>query len=569
VRIFRLAVLGTVLAMLAALFSVGSATAATPGVGTASAATNLLQLDIADILTAKVMGDDARSSIDKAVGTPEAAAILKPLSLSSGTVAALNKEIAPTEVRSQGAQKSADYSADLGALGLTQIVDGSLTPATLAAVVDNLGARGGMVDNLSDLVVGGGLLTVDSVAANLGSAAAGDASTGARTLSVGTITGLNLGALLDGLGLPVDALSLATIEGLVGQLGLLGAGNPVEDLLTTLGIPGAVPTDAAGLGTLVTSLQGALTTATSQLGALNTAFPGAACTNLVTLVNPLAATVGLPVGTTCTAALTALTGNQTAAAGDVGGLLSGLLQMVDGTNLLTIDGIDAGVVSKATDAVDTSVAKVTAAFGDITVANLASVPGLDAAASAAQVTGVVGSVTDQLDSILGTVSPDLAGLIDLKLLDTSGTGVTKAANGYVHSAANLTALDLGITPPSTLSAIVAGLPATNIGDVLTGIPGFAALPALPGTASMDSLGSVLSVTTPIDALVKGARLRIASVNGVSDFLPSASAAAAPTTPTSNLPRTGGSTAGFAAAGILMAMLGLGLRRRVLAPVRAD
>ncbi|MEY2569487.1 MAG: hypothetical protein QOE35_4016 [Actinomycetota bacterium] len=557
--------------MLAALFSVGSASAATPGVGTASAATNLLQLDIADILTAKVMGDDTRSSIDKAVGTPEAAAVLKPLSLSSGTVAGLNKEIAPTEVRTQGTQKSADYSADLGALGLTQIVDGSLTPATLAAIVDNLGARGGMVDNLSDLVVGGGLLTVDSVAARLGSAAAPDASTGSRTLSVGTITGLNLGAILDGLGLPVSDLSLATIEGLVGQLGLLGTGNPVEDLLTNLGIPGAVPTDAAGLGSLVTSLQGALTTATTNLTSLQTTIAGplAGVCGAVPLLDAVALPLGLASGTTCAAGLTTLTGNQTAAAGDVGGLLSGLLQMVDGTNLLTIDGIDAGVTSTATDAVATSVAKVTAAFGDITVANLASVPGLDAAASAAQVTGAVGSVTDQLDSILGTVSPDLAGLIDLKLLDTSGTGVTKAANGYVHSAANLTALDLGINPPSTLSAIVAGLPATGIGDVLTGIPGFATLPALPGTASMDSLGSVLSVTTPIDALVKGARLRIASVNGVSDFLPSASAAAAPTTPTSNLPRTGGSTAGFAAAGILMAMLGLGLRRRVLAPVRAD
>ncbi|MDQ1374207.1 MAG: hypothetical protein QOJ09_1545 [Actinomycetota bacterium] len=555
--------------MLAALFSLGSATAAVQGSGTSSAGTTLLQLDLTDLLTAKVIGDTSRSSIDKAVGTPEAATVLHPLTLSSPVpaLAALNKDVAPTEVRTQSDQKTADYSADLGAVGgLPQIVDGTLTPASLAAVVDTVGARSGMLDNLADLTIAGGLATVDSVAADLGTSATKDASNGARTLAVGTVSGLNLGALLGGLGIPVDALSLPTIESLIGQLGLLGSGNPVADLMSTLGLGGSAPTNVAGLNTLVTTLQAALTTATTNLASLNTAFPGVACTNLVTLTNPLASTIGVPVGTTCTAALATLTSNQTAAAGDVGGLLDGLLQLVDRTDLLTLDGINAGVTTKATDTVGTSVAKSVASIGAISVANLASVPGVDLTSTAAQVTAAVGSVTGQLDGILGTVSPDLAGLITVKLLDTSGTGVTKTATGYVQSVANLTALDLGIKPPATLGAIVAGLPATNIGDVLAGIPGFATLPALPGLASIDAVSTLLSAGTPVDALVKGARLRIASVNGVADFLPAAAAAAPPS---NTLPRTGGSTAGFAVAGTLMAMLGFGLRRRVLAPVRVE
>src|SRR5687767_7001002 len=101
VRFSRLAALGTVLAMLAALFSVGSANAATPGVGTAQAATSLVQLDLGDLLSANVLSDASRSTLDKAVtAVPEAATALFPLTLASETVDALNQQIAPTEVRS-------------------------------------------------------------------------------------------------------------------------------------------------------------------------------------------------------------------------------------------------------------------------------------------------------------------------------------------------------------------------------------------------------------------------------------------------------------------------------------
>lgn len=551
--------------MLTALFSVGSASAATQGVGTSQAVTSLVQLDLGDLLSANVLSDASRSTLDTAVSSvPEAATALAPLTLTSGAVPALNQSIAPTEVRTTGAEKKTDYSADLGSV-LPQLVDGTLTPATLSAIVDAAGARAGLLSNLAGLSLGGGLATVDAVAADLAATATKDASLSNRSLSVDSISGLNLGALLNGLGIPVSSLDLATVEALAEDLGLLGSGGPVHGALVSLGVP-TVPTDAAALDGIITTLDGNLDDATAALGALNAAFPGAACTDLVTLVDPLATTVGLPVGTTCTAALATLTANQTAAAIDLGGLLSMLLSTLDGIELLNIDGIDAGVASKATDAVDTSTAKVTATVGTINVANLADIPGTDVLAA-------VTTVESQLNDILDAVDPGLLDLIDLELLDTSGTGVTKNAAGYVKSTANLTALDLSINPPANLTALVAGLgldPATGIGGVLTAIPGFGTLPALPGVAAADVLGGVLGGAGPaVDALAGGARLRIASVSAVADFLPAAAGAPAGTGGT--LPRTGGDSGitAFAVVAVLMALLGLGVRRRVLAPVRVD
>jgi hypothetical protein len=145
--------------------------------------------------------------------------------------------------------------------------------------------------------------------------------------------------------------------------------------------------------------------------------------------------------------------------------------------------------------------------------------------------------------------------------------VTKTATGYVKSVANLTAVDLGVNPPANLAAIIAGLPATSIGDTLLAVPGVSALPVLPNSIGAQALESVLAGgAAPVQALAGGARLRIASINGVADFLPSASAA--PSTP-GQLARTGTNATALAALGMLLAMTAVGIRRRVLVRVRRD
>jgi LPXTG-motif cell wall-anchored protein len=86
---------------------------------------------------------------------------------------------------------------------------------------------------------------------------------------------------------------------------------------------------------------------------------------------------------------------------------------------------------------------------------------------------------------------------------------------------------------------------------------------------MEALNTLLSGASPVDALASGARLQLASVGEVAEFLPQAAGTSTPTGGT--LPRTGGNAplTAFAVAAVIMAMLGLGIRRRVLAPVRVD
>lgn len=574
-RTIRLAALGTVLALLAALFSAASATAATPGVGTSVVGTSIAQLDLGDLLSARILGDDSIATIDKGVlAVPEAATVLRPLTLTSELLPALNQSIAPVETRSTGVEKQTDYSTDLGNLLLPQIADGTLTPATLSAVVDSAGARAGLVNTLTNLVLGGGLVTVDSVAANLGANSAKESSTSTRGIDIGAISGLNLGALLAGLGLPLNALALPDITALTEELGLLGTGNPVADLLDDLGVVGAVPTTNTELDGVVSGIQDQITAAQGAITALTGLGVACAAVDLSTLalagpVLAQLATLGIPLTDDCDATLAALPGLLAADQADLGGLLSGLLGMLDGMELLNVAGLDIGLTSTATDSVNTSVAQVTAAIGAIQVGNLAAVPGVDLGSQASAITSAVGDVTANLDSVLGVVGLD--GLINLSLLDTTGTGVTKTPTGYVRSVSNLTGVDLSIVPPDTLDDLVAGLPVvgSSVGGILTAIPGFSSLPALPGTAGMELLNTLLSGASPVDALASGARLRLASVGGVAEFLPQAAGTQTPTGGT--LPRTGGTSdmAGFAIAGVIMAMLGLGVRRRVLAPVRVD
>jgi hypothetical protein len=558
------------LCLVGAVATTTPAGAAVAGSGTSLVSTSLVTVDVGEgLLGIRVLGDDSRSNLDKLQGVPEASTVLRPLEITSNVAAlsALNKAIPPVEVRSQGAEDKKDAGIDLGSLGLPQVASGQLTPASLSAIVDSVSARSGMLSALSDLALVGGLADVDSVATLLGTAAATGSSDAVRALDVGAVGALNLGALLTGLGLDIDNLSLAMVEDLLAELDLLGAGSPVATLFTTLGL-GAAPTDAAGLDTAVTNVLATLSGANSDLAALDAAFPGVLCDAVTPVVDPLASLIGITPGTVCATARTTLVGQQTAAAGDVTGLLGGLASILDGTELLSLDGIGAGVTAKATDDINTSVAKVTAAVGDLSIGGL-TVPGVDLLATAQQLASTADSVVASIDDVLGTIDPALAGVIDVKLLDTSGTGVTKQ-NGYVRSVAKLVGANVSITPPANLAAIVTGLAdGTSITEALTAaVPG-ASLPALPNAAGMQALETVLAAGGPVvQALAGGADVQVAGVTATATFLPGP-VSPAPSSPTGSLPRTGGSTGMAAIAAGLLAVLAIAVRRQVLLPSRTD
>ena len=596
-RSLRLASLATALGLITAAVSMGSASAATPGVGTSIAKTTVAQLDLGDLLSARILGDDSRSSIDQSAGTPEAATVLRPLTLESGVIDALNLTLPEIEVRTTGAENRQEVAAiDLDqkldailnavpALGdvAPSVVSGVVAPASLAAVVDAAGARSGLNTELFDLAAGGGLVSVESVTGSLGTDAASADTDSVRGLDVDTISALNLGALLDGLGIPLTNLSVDTVAGLLDELGLLGATGPVADLLADLGLPAAADATA-----LTNAINGVLSGDATDLGALDalctagtdvigTVDPGGTLLGTGGVLNGLP---GVDTTSTCAEALAALQ-----AALPSLDLLGGLLGLLDGMSLLSLDGITAGIVAKATDSVQTSAANVTATIGGVSVGGVEVLQDVDLIANANDLTNLAGDVVGQLDTVLGLVGTnvgDLAGILDVKLLDTTGTGVTKTGD-YVQSVANLTGVNVTITPPANLAAIITDLAGgTSVLEELTTLnPAAEDALAMGNTDAMRTLENALTAPTApgtaalvpagaTNALAGGASLSLASISGTSNFVPRAQA----TTPTptgGELPRTGtsGKAAGLAAFGMVLGALALGIRRHVLAPVRID
>ena len=604
----RLASLATALGLITAAVSMGSASAATPGVGTSQVSTTVAQLNLGDLLSAQLLNDASASSIDPSRGTPEAATVLRPLKITSDVIDALNVELPEVAVRTTGAENRQEVTAiDLdtllkdklpaaldGAVG--SLVSGEVSPASLAAIVDAAGARSGLESALGNVSAGGGLVSLDGaeggngVALDLATDAAKEVTQGTRSLNVGNIDAVNLGALLDGLGLPLTDLNVEMVTGLVDGLGLLDT-SAVTNLLAQVEAASglALPdvSDAADLEGVIGQVTDADTDAIADLEVCETAGDTLGeLTGGLPVTGPISELPDVDAGTLCADAL-----DDLLAALPSADLLGGLLGILDGVSLLSLDGVTAGVVAKATDSVSTSSASVTAAVGAIRVGDLAEIPGIDLLATAADLANKADAVTSQVDSVLGLIGidavGDLAGILDVSVLDTTGTGVSK--NGeYVQSVANLTGLKVTITPPANLAAIIGAVTNNANGlsvlEELAGVTGGTPAEAegaltMPHTEAMRTLENALTVpgTAALapagvtNALAGGATLSLASIGSTSNFVPRVAGQATPTPTGGELPRTGtsGQAAGLAALGMLFGALAFGIRRQVLAPVRID
>ena len=602
-RSLRLASLATALGLITAAVSMGSASAATPGVGTSLAKTTVAQLDIGnDLLSARVLGNDSASSIDPSRGTPEAATVLRPLTVTSGVIDALNVSLPEVSVRTTGAENRQEVAAiDLDSVLKDKLPDaldavagtlasGEISPASLAAIVDAVGARSGLNAELADLSAAAGLVSVDAITGALGTDAATVDTDTFQGLDVDTVSALNLGALLDGLGIPLTDLDVATVAGLLEELGLLGTTGPVASLIAQVedaaGVTLPAPTDAAALSGIVDTVTAADSDAIADLGVCETAGDTLGdLTGGLPTTGPISGLPDVDDGTLCSDAL-----DDLLAALPSQDLLGGLLAILDNLSLLSLDGVEVGINAKATDSVSTSAANVTAAIGAIRVGNV-SIPGIDLLATAQALAAKADAIKGQLDDVLGVVGVDavgdLAGILDVDLLDTTGTGVTK--NGeYVQAVANLTGVKVTITPPANLAAIVSGLAGgTSVLEELDGLlPGDASAVegalTMPNTDAMRALENALTVPTApgtaalapagaTNALLGGATLSLASVSGTSNFVPRVAGQATPTPTGGELPRTGtsGNAVGLAALGMVLGALAIGIRRQVLAPVRID
>lgn len=582
------------------------------GVGTTTGALTLLGLDAGDLLTLELLTDAGAANIDEATGPRNAVAQIAALVLQS-ELAGISRELPLLKAESTGAE---DAKSQAVTPIDNPVLSGALAPLNLSAVVGEDGAISTLSAGLGQLQVLDGILGLDGAAIDLGNQALlGDAAA-TRGVDVDALTVLDLEALLAALGIPLTALPLDALLGLLDGLGLLAQLQP---LLAPLGL---APTDL-DVGSILDVVDGVLDQAgpllgqvdslTTQIGSLESATSGITGGTTQTCTSVLQPVIGLIPGAgtvteVCTdvpAAIATVAGQITTLEGTLAtvrqqldpllaqlrALLTGnggVLDLLSGQALLSLDGLDVNVVTKATDDVATSVAEVTGTLGNLRVGELPILGALDLTVPTAQLNGLLaqaeGQIGGLLDGVLGDLVPgvDLADLVQIRSMqETSSIEATEA--GGVLSRASFTGLDVQVLPIlGELTALLGGLAGLeSVGDVLgdlglpvpaSGAPDVLALNTLlaPVTGQLSLLGALAG-------LGEGLGLQVATLSQQSTFTPfAASAPVAPGTPGApgsptgpaapapTLPRTGSDDTlmlALAGAAVLAALGGRQLVRR--------
>jgi len=526
------------------------------GVGTTKASHTLISLDLGDLLKLGVLADSAQSTIDSAVEPANAVSRLVPVSLASGLLPGLSSLTAslPTfESRTPGGNPSVNGSAvDLASPGgtaglpLPAILGGSLIPTSLTTALDGTGARSALDSALANLSLVG-LLKVKSVSNKSATAAARPSASGNRALAVDAVSLLNLGDLLQGLGLNLADLPLGIVSNLVSALNL---GVPLPGGATDLKSATSALTAAInGLSVLPQDQRAAVVNAVAQASNILSSLP------LGSLLGPNGQLTPIPALNLVTGTVQGL---LTTLQDTLSSLLGTALDLLGNLTLLKLDGATISANTKAADTLTNSAADVTGTVGAISVLGL-TLPGVDLLS----IGNTLNAVSAQLGNVLGIIDPSLKDLVHVGVLEKS-TSVT-TANGYNNALAGIDILNVKITPPALLSNLVTSLTGNSAlssrGTLsAAGAATPAGLPLLGGGAL--ALGNLLNLPATVGALTKGLSLKVGSVQSASQFrvaaAPVSAAVAAPVANT--LPRTGGDTRTLGMLGLGMAVLALGVRR---------
>lgn len=543
-------------ALLAATFG-PPAQAATPGVGSTAGTLTVLGVDAGGLLSLDLLSDRGDANTNPAIGTPSAAAELAALVVES-PAAGISESIPVVSTSSTGEEQTASQAVTPVD---NPVVSGSLLPINLSAAVADAGATSDIVAGLADLSVLSGVVSLSGTELGLGSNALTNQADGTRGLTLDALTVLDLEALLAGLGIPLTALPLDTVLDLLDGLGVLGE---LETVLEGLGltVPAEITPDAlieliAGLG----FVEDAVATIGDNVAPCEDAdIP----TALDDLVNGLPGDLGDLADATCDEIVNVVdtavgvVADPGAALDDV---LQAILDLLGGQALVAVDGLTVAVTTKATDALETSSATVTAALGDIRVGDLV-VPGVDLTSTTEQLTAAVDQVESTVGGLLAIIDPSLADLVDIGLLEEQ-TSVTQS-NGAIVSDAAFTALRVDVLPNvAELEALITRLASLEtLGDVLAdaGVE----LPAGP----LDEVTTLLAgVTTSglelpeaggVLPLSEGVGVRLASLSQRSTFAPQVT----PATPVTSLPQTGSNDGLLLLLGAGGVVAALGARRWV-------
>lgn len=548
-RTVRFIALGTVLAVSGAV-TAGPATAAA-GVGTTTVSASLLSVELGaggSLLGVRLLGDDARATTDPTVGPSEAYSRLTALRVTSSALPAplndLSLPAPPLESKSPGGAGSVTSTViDLanpatGVVIPAPVLSGSVSPATLTSAVDADGARASLANSLANLAAVGGLVSAQSVASTLATTADATKANAGRVIGADSVAVLDFGALLDGLGLTLADLPVASVTSILDGLGVPAGALAAGDLEATVG----------AINAAVDALQ-ALTPSLSDPLLVGTVPP-----ELATLLTGAGVDPGA-VPVTDTTSLAAVQATIDSLQGTLAGVLADALTALDGLTLLEVDGVEVGVVARATDSLADTLSAVSARIGSVKLGGI-TLPAVDLKDTAAQVNAAVANVNSVIASALGAVAPGLSSVVDVDLLTTDADNGVSTASGYNRSVAGLTAVAATITPPVDLASIISTVEAAaGIGDAIV---------ALGGTVPVVStvMGALETALGDVQALAQGpAAVRVASLRSVSTFV-----AAAPAN-SGELPRTGSNTAALAAFGALLAALAVGVRRYVMTPSR--
>lgn len=556
---------------------------AVEGVGTTTGSLTLLALDAGDLAGLDVLSDAGVANIDDARGARSAAAQIAALALDTAVTEPLSVPLLAVESTGEAQETRQDV-----AVPANPLVSGAALPLSLSAVVGDDGARSALGGSLTDLDVLGGILSLTGASLDLGSNALVTDAAATRGVSAQDLDVLDLEALLAGLGISLTDLSLDTLLGLLDQLGLLQQLQPVLDQLgldvETLTVE-SLTTVVEGLladaddleeglvllEELEANLTDDLADTTCELTDAGDELLGGLLGDGGTLVCDSTQTLEEQLATVETS-IADLTAELQAVLDQLQALLTGdggVLDLLGGTSLLTVDGLDIDVVTKATDDVATSIADVTATLGSVHVGALPTLGTVDLGATTEQVTALLGQVEAAIGDALGEIAPSLSDLVSVRALDEQTSVVEEA--GRVIAAAELTGLVVEVQPVlAELEALLAGLGGTgSLGATLEGlglpVPTSGATEVLALNESLAGVTDGLPLLGGLAALDQPLALRVASLQQESVFT-AAAAPAAPTAPAPQptLPRTGSSDTlvlALAMAGVLVALGGRHLLRR--------
>lgn len=542
--------------------AIAARAASTDGVGASTVSTSVIDATLGDLLGLTLLQDVAGSTTDPKIGPVGATATFRQLKLTS-LVPALNRVDGEHTVSApQGTPEVNAPTLNLSALGVSGAVSGTVDPLVLKALSTTSSSTTSTA-KMTDVGVLGGLANLGIVDATDTTRSAGPAAETGRSMDLNALTLLDLGRLLQGLGLNVLDLGLSVVSGLVASTG--------------------VPVDLKGAGSLtalVTSFIQAITALSDSLGA--TVDAG--------IVTALQAT-GLPVdfqpapGTVLDGPAGAIATTQA----KLTTLIEGVVNLLEGVQLLKITALGIDTVAKAAATVAGSTATATGTLGSLQVGST-NLGGLDLSATPAATSELVARAQAALTDLLKPLG--FTDVLSLKLFDRQA-GVTETG-GVVKAASSITGLVAKLTPPS-IDGLVE--PPDPFGSYLP-IPVQNGLAPRGKAAAASAHFAAAVAPNPLDGVLgtalagapllsKGMELRVGTVQSQSlhsvpaaavvpeapktpetpevPEAPAPAPAAVPTpavatTPAGSLPRTGGEQTRLALVAMGLGALALGARR---------